>query len=197
MPAPDLVEYEGVKMSSREKDNLLKGMMGPAVRRLSPGTKLFRVADATKATSGKSDDSGKMNFVDAEAGNWWFSQKALNKIMSYCVQSDEADRGLGYAAREALAVLFGWNDCDLLVEAYLAKNVHVFYGKGNPQGDSNHSFSGWKDIEQWFIPQVTTYEVDRTGQSKTSMNDFGKEVIKIYRTCSIRSVKGNAESYKE
>lgn len=189
---PDkLISYLGVDVSEFEKSRIVSGIANPAVRKLSPGTKLFRVADVNSV-------SGTGNHqADGEAGNWWFGQKAFNKIMSYCVQTDQADRGLGYAAREALAILFGWSDCDLLIEAYLAKNATVFFGKGNPQGEGTQKFKGWADIEQWFIPQVTDYQQHASGKSTTKLSARGQEVIKVYRQVTLRSVKGNNTSYRE
>lgn len=186
---PDLnatVEYKGVSLTQRELDNLLSGMKNPTVRRLSPGTKLFRVADASRA-----QDS--VFQVDGEAGGWWTGQKAFNKMMQYCVQQDKADRGLGYAAREACAVLFGWSSCDLLVEAYVKTNVNIFFGKGNPQSEGGVTFKGWDDIEQWFIPGIAERGDRAGGGQHVRLSSKGKSAIEVYRTCSLRSVLGNAQ----
>ncbi|MCA9057584.1 MAG: hypothetical protein KDA85_03765 [Planctomycetaceae bacterium] len=189
----DLVEYQGVKMTAREKENLLSGMNAPALRRLSPGTKLYRVADAARSRSEAFQIAG-------EAGAWWTGQKAFGKMLQYCIQQDKEDRGLGYAAREACAVLFGWSSCDLLVEAYVKKNVQVFHGTGNPmsetRGGSTVTFGGWADIEQWFIPGLT--EVVSTGgdNKRVQLNAHGNSVIEVYRTCSLRSAMDSATSYR-
>ncbi len=191
--ASDQVVFQGVTLTQREKTNLLSGMKSPAVRRLSPGTKLFRVADVSRAQS----DAFK---VGGAAGGWWSGQKAFNKMMEYCVEQDGLNRGLRYAAREASAVLFGWSDCDLLVEAYVKKNVKVFYGKGNPQSESHGgtdiTFTGWDDIEQWFIPGLSEVADLGAGRKHARLNSFGKSVIEVYRTCTIRSAIQSARSFR-
>lgn len=183
-----LVSYKGVMVSEFEKNRIQDGMENPAVRKLSPGTKIFRVEQKKQKESGQS--------VELAAGTWWFGQKAFNKMMKYCVQDDKADRGLGYASREAMAILFGWSDCDLLIEGYIGQNTEIFYGKGKPQGDKQGKFEGWKDVEQWFIPQVTDYVDLGGGKSQTKLSEAGKKKIQIYRQCPLRSVMGNDHSYK-
>lgn len=190
----DTVTYQGLVLTTREKENLLSGMKGPAVRRLSPGTKLYRVADASRSRS----DSFQ---VDGEAGAWWVGKKAFGKMLQYCIQQDTEDRGLGYAAREACAVLFGWSACDLLVEAYVAKNVKVFYGKGNPQtGDDStgtaHTFPGWKDVDQWFIPGLAEKVTRADSSGHVRLSEHGKSVLNVYRTCSLRSAMNSSTSYR-
>lgn len=190
MPAPnDIVEYLGISLTQREKDNLISGMAAPSVRRLSTGTKLYRVADASRANS-----TDKR--VDGEAGGWWVGQKAFQKMMRYCVQEDMLDRGLGYAAREAAAVLFGWSACDLLIEAYTTGNVKIFYGKGNPQSEGSVTFTGWDDVEQWFIPGLAEYVPGAGGKSHVKLSAKGKSSLTVYRTCSLRSAMSSAQSFR-
>ena len=185
--------FQGISLAPHEKANLLSGMKSPAVRRLSPGTKLFRVADSSKASS----TDGK---VDPAAANWWSGQKAFNKMMKYCVEQDSLGRGLGYAAREASAVLFQWSDCDVLVEAYVKRNVSIFYGKGNAQsemfGGASVTFTGWDDIEQWFIPGASERVELGAGRRHTRLSSFGKSVIEVYRICPISSVMESARSFR-
>ncbi len=190
MPAPnDVVDYLGISLTQREWTNLISGMASPRVRRLSPGTKLYRVADASRAQSATSK-------VDGEAGGWWVGQKAFKKMMRYCVQEDKLNRGLGYAAREAAAVLFGWSACDLLIEAYTTSNVKIYFGKGNPQSEGGVTFSGWDDIEQWFIPGLGEYVASAGGNSHTKLSEKGKSVLTVYRTCSLRSAITSTESFR-
>lgn len=189
MPNPnDLTAFMGVPITSREKANLLSGMASPAVRRISPGTKLYRVADQSRAESTTSR-------VDGEAGGWWVGQRAFKKMMRYCIQEDQLDRGLGYAAREACAVLFGWSSCDLLVEAYVTSNVKVFYGKGNPQSGGGTTFSGWSDVDQWFIPGMGNRVSTGASSTHVKLSAKGKRAIEVYRTCSLRSAMGNGRSF--
>ncbi|APZ93758.1 hypothetical protein [Fuerstiella marisgermanici] len=194
MPATsDVVVYQGISMTKWAKTNLLSGMKSPAVRRLSPGTKLYRVADKKRMDN----EAGR---VDPEAANWWSGQKAFNKMMKYCVEQDSLGRGLGYAAREASAVLFQWSDCDMLVEAYVKKNVKIFYGRGNAQSENfrgtNVTFGGWDDIEQWFIPGMSQRDALGGDRQHTHLSAKGASVIQVYRTSSIRSVLASARSFR-
>ncbi|MFK7819259.1 MAG: hypothetical protein AB8G99_11105 [Planctomycetaceae bacterium] len=184
----EVVNFLGLSLTRREKDNLLSGMAAPAVRRLSPGTKLYRVADQGRASSTTSK-------VDGEAGSWWFGKKAFGKILQYCLQHDELGRGLGYAAREACAVLFGWSSCDLLIEAYTIGNVRIFYGKGNPQSEAGVTLPGWDDVDQWFIPGISE-RVSSAGTTHTKLSAKGGAKIKVYRTSSVRSAMVSARSFK-
>lgn len=186
-----MAKLQGVELSDYELKALTSGMNQPAVRKFSTGTKIFRVA-SEKSVIGTATKKS-----DGEAGNWWFGKKAFNKIMKYCVEQDKDDRGLGYASREALAILFGWSDCDILIEGYLTKTVEVFTGKGNPQGQGSDKFKGWDDIEQWFIPNITQIDKSASGKEHVKLIATGAQAIKVYRQVAIRSVKGNAASHKE
>lgn len=165
-----------------ERGNLRSGMRSPGLRQVASGTKIFRVA-SQNATG-----------ADPEAGGWWFSQKAFNKIMEFAVQHDTTKGGLGFAIRRAMAVLYGWNDCDLLVEGRLKRSVKVFYGKGHKQREMapngmTVTFEGWSDLDQWYIPGLTE-RVDQPGRRQyTQLSDFGKSIIEVYRTCPIASYR--------
>lgn len=195
--AQGMIEFQGVLMTQREHNELCSGIETPRKRTLSPGTKLYRAADQNKSAG-----TGGDTVFDPAASAWWSGQKAFNKIMAYCVQMDEGDRGLGYAAREANAVLFEWgNDCNLLVEAYLKTSVTVFFGKGRAQKGNapdlgSYEFKGWDDIEQWFIPGQTERVENGPGRYRIQLTASARSVIEVYRTCSIRSARESARSFR-
>lgn len=196
--ASSLVNFLGGMLPQWEKDRIKSGMISPRVRKMSPGTKLFHVADAERAAKGKrSSGSATLEFADVEAGCWWYGQKAFNKMMEYCVQADrEKNRGLGYAAREACAILPIWNDCDVLVEAILVKTAPVFYGVGRAQSDGKITLSGWEDIHQWYIPGLTALTTDAQGNRHFKLSPEGQKLVSVYRYCSILSVKGDYTSQR-
>ena len=157
-----------------ERTMLLSGMRSPRLRQISPGTKLYRVADRARS---QCDDGSQ---ADPEAGGWWFGQKAFHQIMRDCIELDTTKGGLGWSARRALAVLFGWNACDLLVEAYVRKPVKIFKGKGHTQREQapigNVTFTGRDNIEQWYIPSITEREPLSGGRTRTRLSSFGQSV---------------------
>jgi len=168
-----------------EQDLLRSGMRSPRLRQVSSGTKIYRFADL----SNTSIEAVKR--ADPEAGGWWFGQKAFNKIMADCVQHDTVQGGLGWSARRAMAVLYEWSDCDVLVEGYLKKSVRMFQGRGHKQREScpigTIVFEGWDDVDQWYIPSISQREqVDRK-RTHTRLNSFGESVISVYRVCSVKS----------
>ncbi|MEZ6129832.1 MAG: hypothetical protein R3C59_14205 [Planctomycetaceae bacterium] len=113
--------------------------------------------------------------------------------MEYCVQGDVDKRGLGYAFREACAILFDWgNDCDVLVEAVLTKSTWIFYGPGKPKRgricDVRYKFSGWADVEQLYIPNITERVGTVQGGSHTRLAGAPNSTIRIIRTTGITSI---------
>lgn len=170
-----------------EQNLLRSGMRSPRLRKMSAGTKVYRVGSAASAAAGAT------RRADPEAGGWWFGQKAFNKIMADCVQHDSTNGGLGWSARRAMAVLFGWSDCDVLVEGYLTESVALFYGKGHKQSEMSPvgkvTYEGWKDVDQWYLPGMTERVSGGGTKTHTKLSSLGKSAIHVYRTCSIRSYK--------
>ena len=184
-----------ISLPQREYDSLRKGISLPQARQLSVGTKLFRVVDERDLTGERTGDSHHPsgNTSDPGAGNWWCGQKAFNKIMEYCVQYDVDHRGLGYAFREACAILFDWgSNCDVLVEAVLTKSTWVFYGPGKPKRgriyDVRYKFSGWSDIEQLYIPNITERVGTIQDGSHIQLSGSPNSTIQVIRTAKITSI---------
>ncbi|MCA9047976.1 MAG: hypothetical protein KDA89_04570 [Planctomycetaceae bacterium] len=178
-----------LSVSRCEYERMADGIRNPGIRRLSPGTKLFRVAD-------RRDSGGERNNnrIDPGAGNWWCGIRAFNKNMEYCVQHDQGNRGLGYSFREACAILFEWgSNCDILVEAILTRNAWVFYGQGKRKSGTlngvSYDFNGWPDIEQWYLPNITERVGSGGSNTHTRLKGAPHAVIQVYRTTDIRSLQ--------
>ena len=165
-----------------EQDNLRSGMRAPYLRQVARGTKIFRAASKTSWKA------------DPEAGGWWFNQKAFNKIMAFAVQNDKSCGSLGFAIRRAMAVLVGWNDCDLLVEGRLKQSVGLFIGRGHKQREITNAgktvvYKGWTNVDQWYIPGLTEQVVKGEEKKYQQLNSFGRSVIDVYRICPIDSYR--------
>ncbi|MEM7785046.1 MAG: hypothetical protein AAF623_16975 [Planctomycetota bacterium] len=157
-------------VDSKLADLVNSGIRSPRVKKLTPGTKLFRFADA---------DRPKESWP---AGPWWFGRPDFNRILQQSIASP--DFGLGFHGRRNLAIRQCWSKVNGLVEAEIIEEIFIFYGAGTTQYREplpNGMMITWQappEVEQWFLSGIS---------NRAGMTELGHRAISVYRTCEVKS----------
>lgn len=158
------------EVDPKVRKDVRSGIKRPKVRRLCPGTKLYRFG---------SSDTSKGRLMKSP---WWFGQKDFHKIVHHAIKPG-AIGGMGYSGRQALAIKHAWSKVDILVEATVAENIDVFYGQGEHQCEklpngNTIDWPGWPDSIQFYLPML----------HRVNQRSLKKMPVKFYRKVTVKSL---------
>lgn len=152
--------------------DVTSGIRSPRVRKLTPGTKLYRFGNADFPPS------------SWPCGAWWFGRTAFNRIVQDAIANP--DFGLGWAGRKKLAVRQCWNKVNGLVEATIKEEIYIFAGRGTHQYHEmmpNGMKITWlapANIEQWYLPNISL-------PRGAGLTAEGRQALSVYRTAKVES----------
>jgi hypothetical protein len=131
-----------------------EGLMGLTQTRLFAGLPLYRFGNSTKP---------QLCFT----GPWWLGFSPFEALKKYARLRDQP---LTLAARQCLAIDWGWSQVDVLVKTVLKQHLSAWAGTPKtqvPKVGRNYGLARWepdRDVTQLYIPGLAEADPQEPGR---------------------------------